>query len=87
MRLELSIRASELLKEEYPMSEKFITEKDNGVIEFAAPVYSLEGVGRFVLGLSQEIKVVEPEILKEFIQKKAKNILLLSVLDSEQLEL
>lgn len=86
VRLELSIRASELLKEEYPMAEKYITEKENGTIEFAAPVYSLEGVGRFVLELSQEIRVIEPQMLKEFIQKKAKNILLLSVIDSAELE-
>lgn len=75
VKLELSIRAAELLKEEYPLAEAFISELDEGRFLFRAPVSGFEGVGRFVMGLSSEIRVVEPAELKEFIQTKAKNLL------------
>lgn len=75
VKLELSIRAVELLKEEYPLSETFITESGEGRFLFHAPVCGFDGVGRFVMGLSSEIRIIEPVELKEFIQTKAKNIL------------
>ncbi|PTN09605.1 YafY family protein [Mangrovibacterium marinum] len=72
--LELSIRAGELLKEEYPLSEGYITELAEGRFRFAAPVSGFEGVGRFIMGLASEIRVLSPPGLKEFIQNKAKKI-------------
>lgn len=73
--LKLGIRANELLKEEYPLAEEYITEQDDGKFIFKAPVCGFEGVGRFIMGLAAEITVISPPKLKEFIQYKAKNIL------------
>lgn len=75
VKLELSIRACELLKEEYPLAENYISELGAGRFLFCAPVSGFEGVGRFVMGLASEIRIVEPPELKEFIQTKAKNLL------------
>lgn len=75
VKLKLSLRACELLKEEYPLAEKHITPLDENHSLFEATVCSLEGVGRFVLGLCHEIEIMEPESLKTFLKKRVKNFL------------
>ncbi|NOY97039.1 MAG: WYL domain-containing protein [Chlorobi bacterium] len=69
--LSLSLRAYELLIEEYPLSERYITENNKSYI-FDGWVGSFEGVGRFILGLCGEIEVVKPTSLKKFVKEKAK---------------
>jgi predicted DNA-binding transcriptional regulator YafY len=73
--LRLSIRACELLKEEYPLAEEYIKPVNEKQFLFTTPVCSYEGVGRFVMGLSNEIEVIEPEVFKKFLKKRAKKIL------------
>ena len=73
--LEMSIRAAELLKEEYPLSEAYVGEVEGGCYQFHAPVSGFDGVGRFIMGLASEIRIIEPQELKNFIQNKANNIL------------
>ena len=75
VKLEMSIRSAGLLKKEYPLSEAFISEVEGGRFLFQAPVSGFDGVGRFIMGLSSEIWIVEPPELREFIKNKANNIL------------
>lgn len=74
VRLRLSIRAAELLKEEYPNSESYITQTDDTTFIFEGPVSGYEGVGRFILGLPGEIEVMHPNELMDFVRNKAKKI-------------
>ena len=67
--LELSLRARNLLIEEYPLSEKYISHKNSSYF-FRGPVSGFEGVGRFVMGLSSEIKVHRPRELKRYLNQK-----------------
>ncbi len=69
VKLQLNNRARMLMEEEYPDAGLYIRKKENDYL-FDGPVYSLEGIGRFVLGLLDEIKVTEPLELKEYIDKK-----------------
>ncbi|MFV0345968.1 MAG: helix-turn-helix transcriptional regulator [Bacteroidales bacterium] len=73
--LELSVRSCELLKEEYPLSLKYISEIGSNKFIFKAPVYSFKGVGRFIMGLYDDINVIKPKELQEYIKEKAKEIL------------
>jgi predicted DNA-binding transcriptional regulator YafY len=70
--LKLSRRASSLLREEFPDSDPFIR-KIKGVDVFVGKIYSLEGIGRFVLGLLDEIEVVKPKKLQTYIKDKIKD--------------
>jgi predicted DNA-binding transcriptional regulator YafY len=70
VKLQLSLRACELLKEEYPLAENHITPTDNNKFLFEAPVCNFEGVGRFILGLNHETEILEPVELKDFIKKR-----------------
>ena len=74
VKLKLSLRACNLLREEYPLSEKYLTKQDDNTWLFEAPVSGFEGVGRFVLGLCDETEVLEPESLKLFLANKIKKM-------------
>ncbi|HYG17733.1 MAG TPA: transcriptional regulator [Ohtaekwangia sp.] len=65
----LSLRAYLLLREEFPLSIPYIEKLENGY-HFHGPVASFEGVGRFVLGLLDEIRVSAPESFKDYIRRK-----------------
>ncbi|PZX11796.1 putative DNA-binding transcriptional regulator YafY [Breznakibacter xylanolyticus] len=70
VRLELSLRAKSLLEEEYPLAEQFIQPVGNGRYLFEASVCSFDGVGRFVLGLCTEVRVLEPTALSLYLAEK-----------------
>lgn len=70
IRLQMSMRAADLLKEEYPLSEPDIFFCADGTYFLETSVCSFEGVGRFVLGLPEEVKVLSPEAFKIFLKKK-----------------
>ena len=78
VKLLLSIRAAELLQEEYPLSEQYITQINGEQFEFKAPISNFNGVGRFIMGLYNEIEVIYPQELKIFIRNKAEKILIVS---------
>lgn len=70
VKLTLSMRAYNLMIEEYPLAEKYITPLDGNRWLFESPVSGFEGVGRFVLGLCEEVEVISPDALKIFIAEK-----------------
>ncbi|MDH4093012.1 MAG: WYL domain-containing protein [Cyclobacteriaceae bacterium] len=67
--LRLSLRSYLLLREEYPLAIPYTEKTDDGY-HFHGPVSNLEGVSRFILGLLDEIKIVNPKDLRNFVQKK-----------------
>jgi len=75
IKLQLSIRAAELLQEEYPLSEPYITQINKEQFEFEAPVSNFNGVGRFIMGLCDEIEIIYPQSLRDFLKNKAEKIL------------
>ncbi len=68
IKLELSLRAKNLLIEEYPLAEEHIIEKSNNKFILETQIYSMEGVGRFIKGLLEEIEIIEPKELKDKIE-------------------
>ena len=78
VKLRLSLRAKNLLTEEYPVTGTEVYQnKRNWYWE--GDVNSMEGIGRFVIGLSEDIVIEEGSLLKawlaekgSFIQKKFK---------------
>ena len=67
--LQLTLRSYLLLREEFPLAIPFITQTEDGYV-FAGPVSSFEGPSRFALGLIDEITVVSPDALRDFIDDK-----------------
>ena len=70
VKLKLSLRAANLLTEEYPLAEKFIARINDNEWILETNVCGYEGVERFIMGLLQDIEILEPDDLKVLIQKK-----------------
>jgi predicted DNA-binding transcriptional regulator YafY len=70
VKLKLNLRAANLLMEEYPLSEKCVSKISDNEWILETEVCSFEGIGRFIMGLLQDIEILEPVELKIFIQKK-----------------
>ena len=68
--LELSLVAYNLIIEEYPLSEKYISKVTDNLYRLECEVGNLMGVGRFVLGLPGEIKIIASEALKQYVQER-----------------
>jgi predicted DNA-binding transcriptional regulator YafY len=69
----LSLKAYSLLVEEYPLSEKYL-QAENGSYRLCIPVAGYLGIGRFVLGLPGEVKVLGPEAFVNFLEEKKKKV-------------
>jgi proteasome accessory factor C len=69
VKLKLSPLALRLLEEEHPFTSLSIRKSDNAPI-LSCDVYSFEGVGRFIMGLLNEIEILEPDELKIFVEEK-----------------
>ena len=66
VKLELSLMAKSLLVEEYPLAEMDLRHEDDKWI-LETMVSGMEGVGRFVLGLLNEIKIIDSPALEDYI--------------------
>jgi predicted DNA-binding transcriptional regulator YafY len=66
VKLELSLRAKNLLLEEYPLAQADLKEIDGKWI-LDTMVSNMAGVGRFVIGLADQIEIMDSPELKEYI--------------------
>lgn len=69
VRLKLTLRAKNLLTEEYPVTGLQVTQVNRNWF-WEGDVNAFEGVGRFVLGLPQDVSVEEGTRLKEWLVGK-----------------
>lgn len=69
VKIELSLKAYNLICEEFPLTNKYIKQKGNQYI-MDIPVADFHGIGRFILGLPGETNVLKPEEFKIFIKNK-----------------
>lgn len=72
VKLKLGLRASSLLVEEYPLGEKFLSPVPDDPAHFILDTWvcGYEGIGRFVLGLLDDIEILEGDGLKEFLKNR-----------------
>ncbi len=68
----LSMRAGNLLVEEYPLAEKYLKPFGDQNFLFDGWVCSFDGIGRFVAGLADEVQIWEPDSLRTFVVHKLK---------------
>jgi proteasome accessory factor C len=73
--LRLSLRAYVLMREEFPLAVPYL-EKDTDEAArsflFHGPVLNFKGIGRFVMGLADEVSVIGPAEFKAYIKEKLK---------------
>jgi hypothetical protein len=59
-----------VLREEYPKAEKYIEQLDDHHWQAAILVCSFVGISRFVMGLFEDIEVVECDEFKDFMRTR-----------------
>lgn len=74
IKLKMSVRAANLLMEEYPMSEEHLTKISDNRWLLETSVCGFEAVTRFILGLADDIEIIESQELKDHIKQKAKHL-------------
>jgi predicted DNA-binding transcriptional regulator YafY len=73
--LTLSLKACVLMREDFPLSVQYIDkeESEEGTsYTFNGPVLNYKGIGRFVMGLADEITINSPTEFKQYIKGKFK---------------
>lgn len=68
---ELTLKAANLLVEEYPLAESCLKTLGKNPLRYflSIPVADFHGIGRFALGLPGEVKVLGPESFKNFLKE------------------
>lgn len=66
----LSLRARNLLIEEYPLAERFLSPAGKNKFVLNAPVAKYEGPARFVMGLPEDVQVSGDEGFLEYLKIK-----------------
>ncbi len=74
VKLRLGMASANLLVEEFPLAEKYMEKVDETHWMFATDVCRYEGVCRFVLGLYEDIEIVDSPDFESFLADKIKKI-------------
>lgn len=74
VRLRLSMRAANLLKEEFPGSEKMLRPDGKEHFLLETEVRDTKGIGRFMLGLHNEMEIVDTPELENFLHIHARQL-------------
>lgn len=74
VKLRLGMSAANLLVEEYPLAEMYLKKEDENHWLFETEVCRYEGIGRFVIGLMEDIEVLESPEFNAFLQEKLQKI-------------
>lgn len=82
VRLELSLRAKNLLLEEYPLAARYLIQTEDSCI-LETMVQDLAGVGRFVIGLAGEIRIIDSPELKQYVREYTREHLASYITESE----
>lgn len=75
VRLRLTMKAKNLLVEEYPLAERDLTPDGRGGWILDTGICAVAGVGRFVSGLAGEVEILDGEALREYLRAYAQNFL------------
>lgn len=74
VKLRLGITSANLLIEEFPLSEKYMIKEDEYHWILQTEVCRYEGIGRFVLGLIEDIEIIESDDFIKYLREKSYNI-------------
>jgi predicted DNA-binding transcriptional regulator YafY len=69
IKIELGTMAKNLLLEEFPLAERHLTHTKSDRWILDTEVYRLEGVGRFTIGVANDIKIIEGDSLRSYLQE------------------
>ncbi len=73
IKLKLGLRSANLLQEEFPLASKYLSKMSDNEWILETNVCSFDGVGRFVMGLLDDIEIIDSPEFFHYIQNLIKN--------------
>jgi len=73
IKLKLGLRSANLIQEEFPLASKYLSKLSDNEWILETNVCSYDGVGRFVMGLLDDIEIVDSPEFFHYIQNLIKN--------------
>lgn len=73
VKLKLGLRSASLLVEEFPLASKYLNKISDNEWIFESDVCTYDGVGRFILGLLDDIEIIDSPELEKYIATHLKN--------------
>lgn len=70
VKLKMTLRACNLMQEEYPLTRDCISYISDNEYIYESKVRGFEGISRFILGLMDEIEVIENQHLNNYLHEK-----------------
>jgi predicted DNA-binding transcriptional regulator YafY len=74
IKLQLGLRSANLLMEEFPLASKYLSKRSDNEWILETEVCTFDGVGRFILGLLDDIEIIDSPELEKYISTHLKNI-------------
>ena len=74
VQMRLGVMAHNLLIEEYPLSERDLTQEDETHWLLDTLVCNYAGIGRFVIGLADDIEIIDSPDFIEFLRKRSESL-------------
>ena len=74
IKLQLGLRSANLLMEEFPLASKHLSKISDNEWILETEVCTFDGVGRFIMGLLDDIEIIESPELEKYISTHLKNI-------------
>lgn len=74
VKLKLTMRSAMLLTEEYPLAERDLKKTGHNKWTLNTMVSSYDGIGRFVMGLLDDVEIIDSPGFSEFINQKISNV-------------
>ena len=78
VKLRLGMLSRNLLIEEYPLSERDITQIDDNTWLLDTKVCNYLGIGRFVMGLMDDIKIIDSPEFESYIKEQLRRAISLN---------
>ena len=74
VQMRLGVMAHNLLTEEYPLSERDLTQEDETHWLLDTLVCNYAGIGRFVIGLADDIEIIDSPDFVEYLRKRSESL-------------
>ena len=74
VQMRLGVMAHNLLTEEYPLSERDLTQEDETHWLLDTLVCNYAGIGRFVIGLADDIEIINSPDFVEYLRKRSESL-------------
>jgi predicted DNA-binding transcriptional regulator YafY len=71
LHLRLTLKARNLLQEEFPLAMEYVKESGERYL-LTIPVADYNGIGRFVMGLPEDVEIINNKAFKDFLMKRIK---------------